>query len=104
MCAGEQVTPRSAAVLWTMGQLLADQTYEDVVEHGDDPVSDVGMWLVFDEYPRITRRQDAMWRRQAARCLTILLLIWRRVVGRSRAARGRRCASCDGAPCESSSG
>ncbi|HEY5187189.1 MAG TPA: hypothetical protein VIM19_20360, partial [Actinomycetes bacterium] len=42
-----------------------DGAYDDIQVHGADPVPD-GEWLVFDEYPRITWRQDAMWRRQAA--------------------------------------
>ncbi|MEU4445732.1 hypothetical protein AB0K14_30705 [Actinosynnema sp. NPDC050801] len=67
-CASDCVTRRTAAVLWSMAGLLADQAYDDVIEHGDDPVqgSD-GIWLVFGEFPGITWRQDAVWRRQAAR-------------------------------------
>ncbi|MFC3897982.1 hypothetical protein ACFOWZ_41500 [Lentzea rhizosphaerae] len=66
-CGGFQVTPRTAAVLWTMGALLADQAFDDVIAHGDDPVGSAGLWMVFDAFPRITWRQDAIWRRQAAR-------------------------------------
>jgi hypothetical protein len=36
-------------------------------EHGDEPVNDDVLWLVFGEYPRITWWRDALWRRQAAR-------------------------------------
>jgi hypothetical protein len=66
-CSGFQLTPRTATALWAAGQILADQTYDDVAEHGDDPVSDDGEWNVLASYPRITWHQDAIWRRQAAR-------------------------------------
>lgn len=68
-CGGYQLTPRSAAALWTAAQLLADDAYDDVVEHGDEPVDRDGDWAIFDRYPRITWQQDAVWRRQAARSL-----------------------------------
>jgi hypothetical protein len=61
------LTPRTAAVLWTSAQLLADLAYDDVVEHGDEPVSKQGVWSLFHDYPWITWRKDAVWRRQAAR-------------------------------------
>ncbi|MDQ7907644.1 hypothetical protein RB614_24280 [Phytohabitans sp. ZYX-F-186] len=66
-CAGYQLTPRTAAVLWTVAQILADQGYDDVIEHGDQPAVDDNSWALFDRYPRITWQQDAVWRRQAAR-------------------------------------
>jgi hypothetical protein len=66
-CSGFQLTPRTAAALWTAAGVLADQAYDDVLEHGDEPVDDSGSWSVFDEFPRITWRQNAVWRRQAAR-------------------------------------
>lgn len=66
-CGGFQVTPRTAAALWTAAGVLADQAYDDVLEHGDEPVDDATFWLVFNEFPRITWRQNAVWRRQAAR-------------------------------------
>ncbi len=66
-CSGFQVTPRTAAALWTAAGLLADQAYDDVLEHGDEPVDNTATWSVFDEFPRITWRQNAIWRRQAAR-------------------------------------
>ena len=67
-CTGFQLTPRTAAVLWTVGQILADHAYDDVNEHGDAPVVDEDDWNVFVNYPRVTWRQNAVWRRQAARC------------------------------------
>ena len=66
-CSGFQLTPRTAAVLWTVAQILADQTYDDIQEHGDAPISDDGGWTALADYPRITWGQDAVWRRQAAR-------------------------------------
>jgi hypothetical protein len=47
--------------------VLADQGYDDVTQHGDGPAVDDDAWALFDRYPRITWRQDAVWRRQAAR-------------------------------------
>ncbi|MEG3635210.1 hypothetical protein [Micromonospora palythoicola] len=66
-CSGFQLTPRTAAVLWTVTQVLADDAYGDVTEHGDAPIVDENEWSLFADYPRITWRQDAVWRRQAAR-------------------------------------
>lgn len=66
-CTSFQLTPRTAAALWMAGQLLADQAYDDIAEHGDDPVSDDGGWNVLESYPRVTWRQDTAWRQQAAR-------------------------------------
>ncbi|OZM82791.1 hypothetical protein CFP66_08910 [Pseudonocardia sp. MH-G8] len=54
--------------LASAGSVLADGAYDDVVEFGDEPVDpNHADWSVFDTYPRITWRQDAVWRRQAAR-------------------------------------
>lgn len=72
-CSGFQMTPRTALALWTVGQIIADQAYDDVVEYGDDPVTDGGGWSAFADYPRITWRQDAVWRRQAARAFDDLV-------------------------------
>lgn len=66
-CSGYQLTPRTAAALWTVAQILADQGYDDVTQHGDEPAVDDKAWALFSRYPRITWRQDAVWRRQAAR-------------------------------------
>jgi hypothetical protein len=41
--------------------------YNDVTER-DDPVAADDTWELFDSYPRITWWQNAIWRRQAARC------------------------------------
>jgi hypothetical protein len=66
-CTGMQLTPRTADALYSAASLLADQAFDDVEEHGDRPVEKSGNWAVFDTFPRITWRQDAAWRRQAAR-------------------------------------
>ncbi|MBW4717407.1 hypothetical protein [Saccharothrix obliqua] len=67
-CAAGMLTPRTVAVLWSAAGMLADLAYGDVLEFGDGPVDPAGgLWSVFGEFPRITWRQDALWRRQAAR-------------------------------------
>jgi hypothetical protein len=65
-CSGWQLTPRIAAVLWSISHVLADLAYGDVEIYGDDPVTE-NLGSVLHQYPRITWRQDAVWRRQAAR-------------------------------------
>jgi hypothetical protein len=72
-CSGFQLTPRTALVLWAVAQILADQAFDDVIEHGDSPVFDDEDWALFGTYPRITWRQDAVWRRQAARAYDDLI-------------------------------
>lgn len=72
-CGGFQLTPRTAASLWVAGLLEADGAYEDVLRRGDEPVDTDGGWLVFAAYPRLTWRQDAVWRRQAARAFDDLV-------------------------------
>jgi hypothetical protein len=48
--------------------MLADQAYDDIEEHGDEPVRPgTTDWYVFDRLPRLSWRQDARWRRQVAR-------------------------------------
>jgi hypothetical protein len=72
-CGGFQLTPRTVASLWVTGRLSGEQAYEDVLQRGDEPVGDDGDWMLFDQYPRITWRQDAVWRRQAARAFDDLV-------------------------------
>ncbi|CRK57590.1 hypothetical protein [Alloactinosynnema sp. L-07] len=72
-CAGYQLTPRTASTLWSTCQLRAGLAYEDVIQFGDEPADpNDGRWSTFDEYPSITWRQNAVWRRQAARAFTDL--------------------------------
>jgi hypothetical protein len=73
-CSGFQMAPRTAAVLWSLAQILADNGYDDVEEHGSDPMRDEGGWSLFNRYPRVTWGQDAAWRRQAARAYDDLAL------------------------------
>lgn len=61
------MTPRTAAVLWAVAQILADHGYDDIEEHGIDLVEERSGWRLFDRYPRLTWSQDAAWRRRAAR-------------------------------------
>ncbi|MFC5236008.1 hypothetical protein [Pseudonocardia zijingensis] len=67
-CAGFQLTPPTANVLWSAAQVLADWGFDDVEANGDESVTSTKDWALFDEYPVITYGQDAVWRRQAARC------------------------------------
>jgi hypothetical protein len=66
-CGDAQLSPRTAAALWATAEIHADQGYDDVQEHGDDPVTRRGTWALFNQYPRLTWQQNAVWRRQAAR-------------------------------------
>lgn len=66
-CSIFQLTPRTAAALWCAAQLLSDQAYDDIETHGSEPVTDRQRWNVFGDYPIFTWKQDAQWRRQAAR-------------------------------------
>jgi len=66
-CAGFQMTPRTAAVLWSAARILAGHGYDDVEEHGSDLLQERTEWYLFDRYPRLTWSQDAAWRRRAAR-------------------------------------
>lgn len=65
-CITFQVAPLTAASLHTASELLSDQAYDDVAEHGDEPISKGAFWNIFNEYPKITWGQDAIWRREAA--------------------------------------
>lgn len=66
-CGGFQLTPRTALALWSTAVVSSDSAYDDVEQHGDEPMQSTGDWALFDEYPRITHGQNAVWRRQAAR-------------------------------------
>ena len=45
-CSGFQLTPQTAAALWTAGQILADQAYDDVEEKRDKPVPGEDEWTL----------------------------------------------------------
>ncbi len=69
ICEGWQLSPRTADLLHTALEIMAGQAFDDIEEHGSEPVEreDAGEWLLFDRLPRITWNQDAGWRRQVAR-------------------------------------
>ncbi|MGW3353753.1 hypothetical protein ACWDA3_61710 [Nonomuraea rubra] len=68
ICQDWELTPRTADVLYLSLSMLADQAYDDVLDHGDVPVTRTGEdWFLFRSLPRITWRCGAVWRRQFAR-------------------------------------
>lgn len=66
-CEAWQLTPWMACALWFAAGLTADDGYDGVTEHGDTAVTEEDDWALFDSYPHSTYRQDATWRRHAAR-------------------------------------
>ena len=65
---GWQLTPRMVASLRWAAALTADEAYDDVETHGNEPVPPKAWdWALFDLYPRSTWNAGAQWRRQAAR-------------------------------------
>lgn len=66
-CEGWQLSPRMAAALWAACGGLAQDAADDIARHGDRPVVADDEWALFAEYPMLTWRQDAGWRRRAAR-------------------------------------
>ena len=69
ICQSWQLTPRTADLLHMALEIMADQAFDDIEEHGSEPVEreDGGDWLLFERLPRITWNQDANWRRHVAR-------------------------------------
>ncbi|GAA4871237.1 hypothetical protein [Kitasatospora terrestris] len=63
------LTPRTACLLHTQLIGLADAAYDDLEEHGDDPVTDEdeGDWTVFGRLPARTWHLHRGWRRALAR-------------------------------------
>jgi hypothetical protein len=61
------LTPRTAYGLHGRLGLVADFAYDDVKEHGSDPIDDPDDWAALADLPTISWRQDADWRRQVAR-------------------------------------
>ncbi|MGK5556683.1 hypothetical protein ACSNOI_34250 [Actinomadura kijaniata] len=66
-CISWKLTPRTAEVLHASLRMLADQAFDDVQNHGDQPVSKRDDCSLFGELPRHTWKQNATWRRQVAR-------------------------------------
>ncbi|KDN81905.1 hypothetical protein [Kitasatospora cheerisanensis] len=63
------LTPRTACLLHTQLISLSDAAYEDLDEHGDDPVTvaDEGDWSVFGRLQQRTWNLHRGWRRAFAR-------------------------------------
>ncbi|MEV4560068.1 hypothetical protein AB0K51_24175 [Kitasatospora sp. NPDC049285] len=63
------LTPRTACLVHTQLIGLADAAYEDLDEHGEDPVTvaDETDWTVFARLPQRTWNQHRGWRRAFAR-------------------------------------
>ncbi len=63
------LTPRTACLLHTQLLALADAAYDDLEEHGDDPVTegDEHDWAVFARLPRRSWPMHRSWRRAMAR-------------------------------------
>lgn len=71
-----KLTPRQRELLRTHLWVNADNTYDDVEEHGDHPVDDAtaGFWMILDRLPEQTWHLPAWWRRQLARAFDDLAL------------------------------
>ncbi|WP_406723583.1 hypothetical protein WJ438_01290 [Streptomyces sp. GD-15H] len=63
---GEVLTARTRAVLHLALQELSDQAWQEVSTLGDQPIQR-GADGLFGSLPRVTWRQDGLWRRQMAR-------------------------------------
>jgi hypothetical protein len=63
------LTPRTACLLHTQLLALADAAYDDIEEHGDEPVlpGDDAEWAVFARLPQSTWGMHRSWRRTLAR-------------------------------------
>jgi hypothetical protein len=63
------LTPRTADLLYSALDELADTAYDDAAELGDRPVTkdDDGTWGFFSRLPQVTWRQNKQWRRGLAR-------------------------------------
>jgi hypothetical protein len=62
----EELSPRMAHLLQIGLELVGDHATEDIIEHGEAPVTDAnrGQWLLFDELPRITWVMGRAWRQR----------------------------------------
>jgi hypothetical protein len=71
-----KLTPRQRELLRTHLWVNADNTYDDVEEHGDQPVDDdpARWWMILDRLPEQTWGLPAWWRRQLARAFDDLAL------------------------------
>ncbi|MEB3065065.1 hypothetical protein [[Mycobacterium] zoologicum] len=71
-----KLTPRQRELLLTHLWVNADNAYDDIEEHGDQPVDeDSGRWwMILDRLPEQTWGLPAWWRRQLARAFDDLAL------------------------------
>lgn len=70
-----KLTPRQRELLRTYLWVNADNTYDDVEEHGDQPVEySSGWWMILDRFPADTWDLPGQWRRQLARAFDDLAL------------------------------
>lgn len=63
------LTPRTADLLFSALDELAEAAYDDAAELGERPVTkdDDGAWGFFSQLPQVTWRQNLQWRRNLAR-------------------------------------
>lgn len=66
VCDGWQFTPRTADLVHSALTALADETRDDIEEHGDTAVTldNESEWSVLSRLPRLTWREDHSWRRR----------------------------------------
>jgi hypothetical protein len=71
-----KLTPRQRELLLTHLWVNADNVYDDIEEHGDQPVHDGSSrwWMILDRLPEQTWGLPAPWRRQLARAFDDLAL------------------------------
>lgn len=70
-----KLTPRQRELLCTYLWVHADDAYDDVEEHDDQPVEDTSdWWSMFDRLPEASWEQPVRWRRQMARAFDDLAL------------------------------
>ncbi len=70
-----KLTPRQRELLLIHLWVNADNTYDDIDEHGDQPVDSTSdWWAILDRLPEATWELPVWWRRQQARAFDDLAL------------------------------
>jgi hypothetical protein len=70
-----KLTPRQRELLQTHLWVNADNTYDDIEEHGDQAIdTSSGWWALLDRLPEQTWELPTWWRRQLARAFDDLAL------------------------------
>ena len=70
-----RLTPRQRELLRTYLWVHADDTYDDIEEHRDQPVKESsGWWSILDRFPEASWECAVPWRRQLARAFDDLAL------------------------------